>query len=175
MQSPLPAMLSCWEMQCGMCFLHSQTRFILLQKLTSCRMWQCSGQLVNQFPYEACIIRKDLLPATLRRLHAAEREADPQREAAPQDAPAASWHPQWFPPAFDLATEVQYFLRDYAEVRCPSPAVRRLLMSVRQSRLAHAGVCRKGWVRDYHQHSYCSPWHAQWASSSLQRSAAGAA
>ena len=80
-------------------------------------VWQCSGQLVNQFPYEACIIRKDLLPATLRRLHAAEREADPQQEAMPQDAAPASWHPQWFPPAFDLATEVQYFLRDYAEVR----------------------------------------------------------
>lgn len=81
-------------------------------------MWQCSGQLVNQFPYEACIIRKDLLPATLRRLHAAAREADPQQEAPPRDAAPASWHPPWFPPAYDLATEVQYFLRDHAEVRC---------------------------------------------------------
>jgi hypothetical protein len=35
------------------------------------RAYACSHVLVNQFPYEACLIRKDLLPTTLRRLQSA--------------------------------------------------------------------------------------------------------
>ena len=36
----------------------------------------CSSVLVNQFPYEAALIRKDLLPQTLRQYQAQLREAE---------------------------------------------------------------------------------------------------
>ena len=39
-----------------------------------------SHALVNQFPYEACLVRKDLLPQTLRRLHSASSAAGAQEQ-----------------------------------------------------------------------------------------------
>ncbi|KAK9829423.1 hypothetical protein WJX72_005759 [[Myrmecia] bisecta] len=67
-----------------------------------------SHQLVNQFPYGGCIIRKDLLPQTLRRLQSTLNLAE-----TPADGGPASWHPAWFPPTYDLATEVHHFLADF--------------------------------------------------------------
>jgi hypothetical protein len=49
------------------------------------------GLWVNQFPFEACLVRKDLLPQTCRA------------------AAAAGW-PPWAPPSYDLATEAAAFL-----------------------------------------------------------------
>lgn len=74
-----------------------------------------SNQLVNQFPFEACLIRKDLLPQTLRRFHAAASDADPQA-AAPSGSPSDSF-PSWFPATYDLATEPHFFLQDNINVR----------------------------------------------------------
>lgn len=73
-----------------------------------------STQLVNQFPFEACLIRKDLLPQTLRRFHAAAMDADAQ--AAPCGDLSADFVPSWFPTTYDLATEVHFFLQDYKKV-----------------------------------------------------------
>ena len=73
-----------------------------------------SNQLVNQFPFEACLIRKDLLPQTLRRLHAAAMDADAQ--AAPSGDLSADFVPPGFPATYDLATEVHFFLQDYKKV-----------------------------------------------------------
>ena len=39
-----------------------------------------SHVLVNQFPYEACLVRKDLLLQTLRRLHSASTTAGAQEQ-----------------------------------------------------------------------------------------------
>ncbi|KAK9904252.1 hypothetical protein WJX75_007747 [Coccomyxa subellipsoidea] len=71
------------------------------------------NQLVNQFPYEASIIRKDLLPQTLRRFNAAELEPDAQAAAASDSR--ADFFPSWFPATYDLATEPQFFLQDYRQ------------------------------------------------------------
>jgi hypothetical protein len=75
-----------------------------------------SDQLVNQFPYEACLIRKDLLQQTLRRHHAEAVEADAQ--AASLSGRPSDFFPSWYPATYDLATEVQYFLEDHRRVSC---------------------------------------------------------
>ncbi len=75
----------------------------------------CSKQRVNQFPFEACLIRKDLLPQTLRRFHAATTDDDAQ--AAPSGDLSADFVPSWFPATYDLATEVHFFLQGYKKVR----------------------------------------------------------
>ncbi|BDA45757.1 Tubulin-tyrosine ligase-like protein 12 [Coccomyxa sp. Obi] len=69
------------------------------------------NQLVNQFPFEACLIRKDLLPQSLRRFHAAAMDVGAQ--AAPSGDLSADIVPSWFPTTYDLATEVHFFLQDY--------------------------------------------------------------
>ena len=76
----------------------------------------CRHQYVNQFPYEGCMIAKDLLPQTLRRMHSHQQAAQGRAEAS-NSASCQHWHPAWFPATYDLATEVQYFIKDYAEVR----------------------------------------------------------
>lgn len=73
---------------------------------------------MNQFPYEACIIRKDLLPQILRRFHAEAISADAQ--AAAPSGQADDWVPSFYPATYDLVTEVQFFLQDYKEVWQPS-------------------------------------------------------
>ena len=88
-----------------------------------------SGQLVNQFPYEAAIVRKDLLPQTARRLlrvhDSAAGQADDAAEGkASSDGNVSEWHPWWLPATYDLATEVHFFLKDYQLVR-PSSALQR--------------------------------------------------
>lgn len=50
------------------------------------------GLLVNQFPYEGCLVRKDLCSPVTARL-------------APSAANSASGFPAWCPPTFDLATQ----------------------------------------------------------------------
>eukprot|EP00891_Asterochloris_glomerata_P003636 jgi/Astpho2/3636/Aster-x0173 len=80
-------------------------------------------QYVNQFPYEGCMIAKDLLPQTLRRLHSHQQAAQGPAEAS-DGASCQHWHPAWFPATYDLATEVQYFIKDYAEVRTEYPEMR---------------------------------------------------
>ena len=103
----------------------------------------CRSQLISQFPYEACIIRKDLLPQTARRCTspstagttlespteqssklAAQRkgqEGGPSvRGPVPGDP--ATWHPCWFPACYDLATEAHHFLLDYQQVREHPPS-----------------------------------------------------
>ena len=80
----------------------------------------CRHQYVNQFPYEGCMIAKDLLPQTLRRLHSHQQAAQGHAEAS-NGTSCQHWHPAWFPATYDLATEVQYFIRDYAEVRTEYP------------------------------------------------------
>lgn len=57
--------------------------------------------LLNQFPYEGCLVRKDLLPQTAQLAVAAA--------AAPGIVPPA--FPPWFPPTFDLATEAHLWQR----------------------------------------------------------------
>ncbi|KAK9845422.1 hypothetical protein WJX81_006115 [Elliptochloris bilobata] len=71
-----------------------------------------SHVLVNQFLYEACLVRKDLLPQTLRRLQSAFADSGAS-EAGSRDS--AKWFPAWFPAAYDLATEVQFFLKDFSQ------------------------------------------------------------
>jgi hypothetical protein len=90
-----------------------------------------SEQMINQFPYEACIIRKDLLPQTLRHFKSvADAETDLARpsDIGSGDSSRPTWCPcdhgitgsrlvpYWFPPAYDLASEVQHFITDYREV-----------------------------------------------------------
>ena len=58
---------------------------------------------VNQFPYEAALIRKDLLPQTLR-AHWAQTKGG---GSAPN-------HPPFFPAAYDLATEAAWALAEHA-------------------------------------------------------------
>lgn len=65
--------------------------------------------MVNQFPYEGCIVRKDLLPQTARRLLSSCRDAE--------SSGSGSWHPEWLPATYDLSTEIQFFLEDYKVVR----------------------------------------------------------
>eukprot|EP00884_Botryococcus_braunii_P010241 jgi/Botrbrau1/19218/Bobra.0077s0118.1 len=137
-----------------------------------------SEQMINQFPYEGCIIRKDLLPQTLRQLCSVQKarrgagvpepdqatplgsstaaaeepggppdqaqtpagpspatdgEASAQREDGRETDQATlagfvdprKWRsedaggtsgdqvPHWFPAAYDLATEVQHFIKDF--------------------------------------------------------------
>ena len=95
-----------------MCPLREWKAFLLKTHALVCL---CSNQLVNQFPYEASIIRKDLLPQTLRRFNAAELEPDAQAAAASDSR--ADFFPSWFPATYDLATEPQFFLQDYRQVR----------------------------------------------------------
>ena len=90
----------------------------------------CSGQLVNQFPYEGAIVRKDLLPQTARRLlrlrdGTAEDAADPTEAFA--ESPASGRHPWWLPATYDLATEVHFFLEDYHKVLSFAPCYREAL------------------------------------------------
>ena len=82
-----------------------------------------SGQLVNQFPYEGAIVRKDLLPQTARwMLRAGEVTAAAEGQACSEDTEETLeggvplWHPNWLPATYDLATEVQFFLTDYRVV-----------------------------------------------------------
>ena len=81
----------------------------------------CSGQLVSQFPYEGAIVRKDLLPQTARLLlrfgdDSAEGCASAEATGEPSDGGVPVWHPDWLPATYDLATEVQFFLKDYRAV-----------------------------------------------------------
>lgn len=69
------------------------------------------------------MIAKDLLPQTLRRLHSHQQAAQGPAEAS-DGASCQHWHPAWFPATYDLATEVQYFIKDYAEVRTEYPEMR---------------------------------------------------
>ena len=78
----------------------------------------CRHQVVNQFPYEGCIVRKDLLPQTARRRLRSYLDAS---QAPP--TLSASWHPAWLPATYDLSTEIQFFLEDYARVRRGMKAV----------------------------------------------------
>ena len=82
----------------------------------------CRHQHVNQFSYEGCMIAKDLLPQTLRRLHSHQQAAQGLAEAS-DGASCQHWHPAWFPATYDLTTEVQYFIKDYAEVRTEYPGM----------------------------------------------------
>ena len=75
---------------------------------------------MNQFPYEGAMVRKDLLPQTARRLlrtcsSVAEDSDDPAEDC--RWGSVSTWHPWWLPATYDLATEVQFFLKDYREVR----------------------------------------------------------
>ena len=54
-----------------------------------------AGLFVNQFPFEGCLVRKDLLPQTCRA------------------AGSGDW-PAWFPPCYDVATEAAQFLAAHA-------------------------------------------------------------
>ena len=49
-----------------------------------------AGVRVNQFPYESCLVQKDLMPQTVRRW--------------------CGGTPRWFPETYDLATESPHFL-----------------------------------------------------------------
>lgn len=54
-----------------------------------------AGLFVNQFPFEGCLVRKDLLPQTCR-------------------AAAGGGWPAWFPESYDVATEAAQFLAAHA-------------------------------------------------------------
>lgn len=54
-----------------------------------------AGLFVNQFPFEGCLVRKDLLPQTCRM------------------AAGGGW-PAWFPESYDVATEAAQFLAAHA-------------------------------------------------------------
>ena len=75
----------------------------------------CSGVLVNQFPYEAAIIRMDLLPQTLRQYRAQSGEAD--ESTVSTSGRCEDVVPPWYPPTYDLATEVQFFVKAFRQVR----------------------------------------------------------
>jgi len=67
---------------------------------------------LNQFPFEAALVRKDLLPQTLRAHWARARPAS-----------NTALHPPWFPPAYDLATEAAWCLAGHAAAGgTPTPA-----------------------------------------------------
>ncbi|KAI9002478.1 tubulin-tyrosine ligase family-domain-containing protein [Hyaloraphidium curvatum] len=68
------------------------------------------GLLVNQFPYEGCLVRKDLLPQTCRRI----RSLRPAPAAA--EDPFAAAFPEWFPPCYDLATESHLLAAHHAHL-----------------------------------------------------------
>ncbi len=68
-----------------------------------------SKALINQFPYEAAIIRKDMLPQTLRQYWAREKlKMNPDS--------GTGILPPWYPATYDLATEVQWFSKAFQEV-----------------------------------------------------------
>ena len=70
---------------------------------------------MNQFPYEAAIIRKDLLPQTLRQYRAQSGQAEESAVSTsgrPEDV-----FPSWYPPTYDLATEVQFFIKHFRQAR----------------------------------------------------------
>ena len=73
--------------------------------------------MISQYPYEGCIVRKDLMPATLRRL-------SPAAAAAGGASGPASWHPPSLPATYDLATEPHFFLADYDRVWLIRPSLR---------------------------------------------------
>ncbi|CAK0782888.1 hypothetical protein CVIRNUC_006083 [Coccomyxa viridis] len=73
-----------------------------------------SGVLVNQFPYEAAIIRKDLLPQTLRQYRAQSGEADESTVCT--SGRSEDVVPSWYPPTYDLATEVQFFVKHFRQI-----------------------------------------------------------
>ena len=86
-----------------------------------------SHQLVNVFPYEGAVVRKDLLPQTARWLlragdGSAEGGAGDGEAEEPSEGGIPAWHPAWLPATYDLATEVQFFLQDYRAVR-PFPKI----------------------------------------------------
>lgn len=61
------------------------------------------GLLVNQFPFEGCLVRKDLLPAT------AKLAAATENALVAEDACSA--FPPWCPETYDLATEAHVWAR----------------------------------------------------------------
>ena len=69
------------------------------------RDFKTSAFRLNQFPFEAALIRKDLLPQTLRAHWARVRPA----------GDTSMHHPPFFPPAFDLATEAAWCLKEHAD------------------------------------------------------------
>ena len=89
-------------------------------------------QLSNQFPFEGALVRKDLLPSTARSAlpcssgdesGGGENGGGESGKAPPAENAAAAavvcWppspdglHPPWFPPTFDLSTELHYLLRE---------------------------------------------------------------
>lgn len=79
-------------------------------------------QLCNQFPFEGALVRKDLLPSTARSAFSSRcsGESSDCGENAAAAAAAVCWpaspdgglHPPWFPPAYDLSTELHYLLRE---------------------------------------------------------------
>lgn len=71
---------------------------------------------MNQFPYEAALIRKDLLPQTLRQYQAQLREAEERPDSCPAEGRSEDWFPEWYPATYDLATEVQFFVKHFREV-----------------------------------------------------------
>ena len=86
----------------------------------------CSGVLTNQFPYEAAIIRKDLLPQTLRQYKAQASEAE--ESTISTSGRSEDLLPWWFPPTYDLATEVQFFIKHYRQARVCTCSQRCTLM-----------------------------------------------
>ena len=85
--------------------------------MLTCEYAFCSGVLVKQIPYEAALIRNDLLPQTLSQYQAQLREAEERPDSSPAEGRSEEWFPDWYPATYDLATEVQFFVKHFREVR----------------------------------------------------------
>jgi len=70
--------------------------------------WEGAECLVNSFPFEGCLVRKDLLPQMVRRF------CRPPDAAPLEPAARAAW---WFPVTFDLASELHHFLAAAQELQ----------------------------------------------------------
>ena len=79
-------------------------------------------QIVSQFPFEGGLVRKDLLPQTVRRacyqkkrgIHICKDNREAGRSQTLADNDLNDWiGPSWWNPTFDLATEAHYFLREF--------------------------------------------------------------